>query len=259
MNSLNAKVMLKGLFNLVNIFHYVAIIKICLDVGTNIPGRTSAFGGMWKFLTFWDLWFQLTYFTVALINNIVGSESSSKKASSTQKLRDHLFASVAFPIGIFVCLFFWAVHLYDDNLIFPPQVAKFYPWYANHMMHTAPAVSQLVVLMTTCHVYPARKSGLLTIGSVALTYLVWVCVIAYYGGFWVYPFFKVMSTPVRAVFMVVISIMTFPLYVAGEAVNSLIWGAKSGSGSPKKRVGDSPAVPQHRYSTRSRTRAQKTD
>ena len=45
--------MLKGLFNLVNIFHYVAIIKICLDVGTNIPGRTSAFGGMWKFLTFW--------------------------------------------------------------------------------------------------------------------------------------------------------------------------------------------------------------
>lgn len=207
------------------------------------------------------MWFQLIYFAVALINNIVGSESTGKKsASPAQKLRDHLFASVAFPIGIFVCLFFWAVHLYDDNLIFPPSVSKYYPWYANHMMHTAPLVSQLVVMLTTCHVYPAKKSGLLTIGSVALTYLVWVCVIAHYGGFWVYPFFKVMSTPVRAVFMVVISAMTFPLYMAGEAVNSMVWGAKSaGSGSPRKRAYDSPAVPQHRYSTRSRARAQKTD
>jgi len=250
--------MLKGLFNLLNILHYVAIIKISLDVGSNIPGRTSAFGGMWKFLTFWDLWFQLIYFTVALLNNVVGSESSNKKsATPMQKLRDHLFASVAFPIGIFVCLFFWAVHLYNEELIFPPKVAKFYPWYANHMMHTAPAVSQLIALISTAHVYPTRRSGLVAIASVALTYLAWVCVIAYYGGFWVYPFFKVMSPPVRGVFMVVISALTFPLYVAGETVNALVWNANSSQGSPKKKSHDTQA--QHRYPTRSRARLQKTD
>ena len=51
--SAHFQTMLKGLFNLLNVLHHVAIIKICLDVGTTIPGRTSAFGGMWKFLTFW--------------------------------------------------------------------------------------------------------------------------------------------------------------------------------------------------------------
>merc|ERR1719336_2738157 len=110
----------------------------------------------------------MIYFTVALLNNVVGSETSSQKsASPMQKLRDHLFGSVAFPIGTFVCLFFWAVHLYNDELIFPPKVAKYYPWYANHMMHTAPILSQMIAMATTCHVYPSRKSGMAITGSVA--------------------------------------------------------------------------------------------
>jgi len=43
--------------------------------------------------------------------------------------------------------------LYDQELIFPPKIAKYYPWYANHMMHTAPILSQMIAMATTCHVW----------------------------------------------------------------------------------------------------------
>jgi len=245
------EVMLKGIFNALNIFHYVAIIKICLDVGGNIPGRSSAFGGMWKFLTFWDLWFQLVYFTLALV---------SLASPKVGRVRDHFFASVSFPLGVFVCVFFWAVHLYDQELIFPPKIAKYYPWYANHMMHTAPILSQMIAMATTCHVYPSRKSGMATTGSVAFAYLAWVCVIAHYGGFWVYPFFKVMSPPVRAVFIVLITLFSLPLFRMGELVNKAVWaGKETSSSSLKKGAAASPPEVQHRYPTRSRGKLQKTD
>merc|ERR1711992_488727 len=96
------------------------------------------------------------------------------------------------------------------------------------------------------------KSGMATTGSVAFAYLAWVCVIAHYGGFWVYPFFKVMSPPVRAIFIVLITLFSLPLFRMGELVNKAVWaGKETSSSSPKKGAAASPPV-QHRYPTRSR-------
>ena len=73
-----------------------------------------------------------------------------------------------------------------------------------------------------------------TTGSVAFAYLAWVCVIAHYGGFWVYPFFKVMSPPVRAVFIVLITLFSLPLFRMGELVNKAVWAGKETSSSSLK-------------------------
>ena len=40
------------------------------------------------------------------------------------RVRDHFFASVSFPLGVFVCVFFWAVHLYDQ--VWPLTVIFFW-------------------------------------------------------------------------------------------------------------------------------------
>merc|ERR1712088_864577 len=116
----------------------------------------------------------------------------------------------------------------------------------------------MIAMATTCHVYPSRKSGMAATGSVAFAYLAWVCVIAHYGGFWVYPFFKVMSPPVRAVFIVLITLFSLPLFRMGEVVNNAVWAGK-GTSSPKKGAAASPPEVQYRYPTRSRGKLQKTD
>ena len=61
------------------------------------PGSPRAYAGQWKFLTFWNLWIQLIYFVISLLNSIFGTHASDKKsASALQKMRDFLFATLGY-------------------------------------------------------------------------------------------------------------------------------------------------------------------
>merc|ERR1712020_408217 len=88
------------------------------------------FGGQWKYLTFWNMWIQLIYFSISFLNNIFGSHSLDKSsASGLQKIRDYLFATLAFPIGQFVGIVFWTLFIIDREVIFPVAPDKYFPNY----------------------------------------------------------------------------------------------------------------------------------
>ena len=102
----------------------------------DIPTQKS-FGGQWKYLTFINLWIQLTYFIVSFLNNIFGSFSKDKLSSSgLQKVRDYYFATLAFPIGQFVGIIFWTLWHINRELVFPKAFDSIFPSYINHLMHT---------------------------------------------------------------------------------------------------------------------------
>ena len=102
----------------------------------DIPTQKS-FGGQWKYLTFINLWIQLTYFIVSFLNNIFGSFSKDKLSSSRlQKVRDYYFATLAFPIGQFVGIIFWTLWHINRELVFPKAFDSIFPSYINHLMHT---------------------------------------------------------------------------------------------------------------------------
>ena len=71
--------------------------------------------------------------------------------------------------------------------------------------------------------YFRRLGGSITAG-LTLAYLIWVNVIFYFGGFWVYPVFRVLSLGQRAVFMIATSASGGLLYLAGERANKAVWG-----------------------------------
>ena len=85
-----------------------------ISIPEEISPRRSAYGGVWKYLTFWNLWIQMIYFGVALANDLGGSKATdSRKSSGLQKLRDHMFSTLGFPIGIFVGVAFWGLYAID--------------------------------------------------------------------------------------------------------------------------------------------------
>lgn len=53
-----------------------------------------------------------------------------------RRARDNLFATVAFPIGMFVGVSFWGLFLVNRELIFPERFDAFIPAHVNHMLHT---------------------------------------------------------------------------------------------------------------------------
>ena len=215
------------------LFHFLVILNYVLfllyqesikdELYILFPKR-RLFGGEWKYLTYWNIVLQLIYFIIAFINDIWGTESSAKDASSRlQKCRDFLFAAVAFPIGIFVPVMFWTLFNIDRNLIFPPLMDKFFPPITNHMKHTTPLPSQILELLLIYHIYPKRLSGILTNVLFCLTYIGWTFYIAYAGGIWVYPVLDHLNGWQRGLFIIACAVFGTLLYLIGEGCNKLIW------------------------------------
>jgi len=210
-----------------------------------LPGKPT-FGGQWKFLTFWNLWLQLIYFTISLLSNSLGSQ----KASKLQKIRDYLFATLAFPIGQFVGIVFWLLFHVDRELVFPLHYDKFFPNYINHAMHTTVIPAQLLELYLLYHAYPKRIQGMTTTMIFCFIYLTWTLVVAHFGGVWVYPIFEVLAPVPRFLFMLACSMFGALLYIIGEILNNLVW-AKPKS-SMTSAAGDTATENVHSMTTRSK-------
>ena len=210
-------------------FAYAIYWELCiLDDPRSKPGSPRAFGGQWKYLTFLNLWLQLFYFCISFLNSIFGSHSTEAKSATTlQKIRDFLFSTLAFPIGQFVGIIFWGLFYINRELVFPAVLDKIFPNYINHMLHTTVIPLQLLELMLLYHLYPRKKLGIATTFIFCAIYLTWTIIVAHFGGFWVYPIFKVLGPVQRIIFMLFCSMVGGLLYLLGEALNNIVWSKYS--------------------------------
>ncbi len=189
-----------------------------LDIPAEVSRNRNAWGGPFKYLTFWNLWLQLAYHGLALLALAFATNRRLKSA------RDFTFATLSFPIGVFVCVVFWALFAIDRELIFPKRFDAFIPAFENHVLHTTVLALQPLAMAITRHEYPKTlKRGVGATAAFCFAYLAWICAIAHFGGFWVYPVFKVLSPPMRVVFITVCALSGGLLYVVGMKINQAIW------------------------------------
>ena len=159
--------------------HY-QVYKIDLPEELWSPTRNQF--GVWKYLTFLNMLLQFNFFTIALLSNFV---------KQLRPARDLIFASAAFPIGMFVGIIFWSIWAVDRELIFPKILDDYFPAILNHCMHTTVIPLQLGQLYLVKHNFPSRSKGFTITGILCLGYLIWINYIYYMAGFWVYPVIKV--------------------------------------------------------------------
>ncbi|KAG2467447.1 AIG1 protein, partial [Polypterus senegalus] len=84
---------------------------------------------------------QAVFFGVCVLTDL---SSLLTKASENQEqerqlrkligLRDWMMAVLAFPVGVFVVTMFWALYLYDRDLVYPRLLDNFIPQWLNHGM-----------------------------------------------------------------------------------------------------------------------------
>ena len=124
--------------------HY-QVYKIDLPEELWSPTRNKF--GVWKYLTFLNMLLQFNFFTIALLSNVV---------KQLQPVRDLIFASAAFPIGMFVGIVFWTLFFINRELIFPKILDDYFPAILNHCMHTTVIPFQLFQMMLIRHNFPSR-------------------------------------------------------------------------------------------------------
>lgn len=212
-------------------WNYVVIPPSVSNIG-------SAYGGKFKFLTFWDAIIQSAFFWICLINDFIGSnEISARPKSSIRAFKDFLHSTIAFPLAVFVSVTFWGLYAIDRELVFPKALDAFFPNWLNHVMHTNILIFTVVELICSFRIYPSRKKGLGALISFMLVYLIWTFVIYAKSGHWVYPVMEVLNWPQRILFFVALLLFIQGIYIVGELLNRLVWGKelKMLEGTPSGR------------------------
>ncbi|VVD01178.1 androgen-induced gene 1 protein-like [Leptidea sinapis] len=186
--------------------------------------RATPFGGKLKYLTYLNAMLQTVYFTVALLNDLFGTnEAAQSQKPLIRRLKDTIFSSLAFPISMFVGITFWGIYAVDRELILPQVMDEFFPFWLNHVMHSNIVVCTLIELFTSFRMYPRRKIGLSTLSFFMLGYAVWVHIIYFKTGSWVYPILSVLNWPLRIVFHLFSLAFVCALYTFGETLNRAVW------------------------------------
>ncbi|XP_053309004.1 androgen-induced gene 1 protein-like [Spea bombifrons] len=204
--------------------------------GSELSHGAHTYGGRWKYLTFINQVLQTVFFGVCVLADLGQLFLSSKNGmcSGLVKIRDYLFAVLAFPIGVFVVFSFWSIYAYDRELVYPKVLDSFIPPWLNHIMHTFVLPLLLVELFVCSHQYPSKKRGLLGLGICCLAYLSWILWVHHASGIWVYPILQKLDAVGLMVFLAASVIITVPFYQMGESLTRLRWGGAKNT--KKKKV-----------------------
>lgn len=106
----------------------------------------------------------------------------------------------------------------------------------NHVMHTNIVFFILLDLLVSFRQYPSRKSGFTGLLLFNVAYVIWIHIIKYMSGRWVYPILEVLNLPQRIGFMLFVGVFGISFYFVGEYVNNKVWAKelKSSKSSGKK-------------------------
>ncbi|CAG9763116.1 unnamed protein product [Ceutorhynchus assimilis] len=187
-----------------------------------------------KYLTYWDALIQSIFFTICLLNDLVGTnEQFPKRKPLIRHFKDALLPILAFPLSMFVGLTFWGLYALDRELIFPKVLDQYFPAWLNQLMHTNIMIFSFLELLISYRKYPSRKTGLTILLAFMLIYLTWIHYVHSYTNKWVYPILEVMNFPMRIGFFIVMALFIVAMYIMGETINRFWWERKSTNKSKK--------------------------
>ncbi|CAK9812015.1 Androgen-induced gene 1 protein [Anthophora quadrimaculata] len=196
-----------------------------VSIPTHVLKTQGAYGGKFKYLTFWDGIIQAIFFFICMLNDWFGTNAvSPKKPPFIRRLKDYVHAVYSFPLAMFVGILFWSIMLVDRELVFPKILDAYFPWWLNHLMHTMIMVSIIIETFIAPRKYPKRMEGLLGLNIFLLIYLIWLHVIYVKSGIWVYPVIDVLPLSLRIAFFAFLLLLSTMLYFLGETLDNIVWG-----------------------------------
>lgn len=163
------------------------------------------------------------YFSIALLNDFIDNSASIKIRTFLSKTRDYIFGSLLIPLTVGVFGLFWMLFIIKRELIFPPALDVFFPWWLNHCMHTNITPMMLIEMIVLHHKYPSRKAGLIGFSAFLFGYIIWILIIKFETSYWVYPILNRIEWRLRIILFVTLFPAGMAVYLIAEYINSLIW------------------------------------
>ncbi|XP_035659014.1 androgen-induced gene 1 protein-like isoform X1 [Branchiostoma floridae] len=185
--------------------------------------KGASYAGQWKYLSILVSVAQTVFFGSCVLSDLLEA-ILGRKPNVLKAIQDYLFGVLLFPMAMMVQCLFWALYAVDRELVYPSALDAVIPKWLNHVWHTAVVPVLLLEMYLVRRNYQARSIALPGTVFFGAAYLIWIRIVAHYGGFWVYPFLEVMGPIETTIFNMAAVGMLCVFYLIGEYVNTKLWG-----------------------------------
>ncbi|XP_046405472.1 androgen-dependent TFPI-regulating protein-like [Ischnura elegans] len=146
--------------------------------------------GSFSYITIWNMCIQQLYFVMCCREHLLSKEQ--KPTEKMRKARQVLLSSILFPTTFVVAMIYWYEYWKSPTLVYGDILARIYPFWMDHVMHTFIVPIALVAMYLSTTRERAWGSGRLRgwlIYNAFLTFYITVVIIArLIRGIWPYPF-----------------------------------------------------------------------
>lgn len=235
------------------VFHSVVFILFLLSFLFDFAAMDSwdySYIGRMKFVTFWNMVFQVLHSGVCVVVDIQTKNNASPvpsgQTSRLHRVRDFLHTNVVYPFGTFCTLIFWAFFFRDRELVYPRNLdsvdlrcsiiftsEQLIRWKdvlnvmrkvnSLFIKHTLTLFAALFDKLLVLHRYPSLRVGVVCSIPVPLGYSVMLFYLGSQFGIWVYPFMKYFDFLQKLMFIAVCLAVNGILHVLGNRVTAYIW------------------------------------
>ncbi|KAL9928434.1 androgen-induced gene 1 protein-like [Glossina fuscipes fuscipes] len=181
-------------------------------------------GGNMKFLTTQNMLIQTLYYIIALLNDVIGTNAMEKNLPQIRLIRDHYFASLAFPLAVYVTYQYWSLYYMGGGWVSPPVFNSVVPKWLNLAEHANVSILIFLDIFFCARRYPNRLTSLLILYSYVWAYVAWLYYVKEKAGFWVYHILTDMTKKQRRNTFAVILVKILFIYIQGELINNTVWG-----------------------------------
>jgi hypothetical protein len=141
-----------------------------------------------------------------------------------REFNDTLFASLAIPFSFKTTLMYWSISMIDPELVFPSFLKPFFPQWLNFCLHTLISILPIFEMFVSQNEFKRRSTCIKLLLAGLLCYSIWIHIVYFKTGFWVYDIFALFDDIQRQIFFLAMGAVGVGLYFLGEFLNVTIVG-----------------------------------
>lgn len=163
---------------------------------------------------------QIAYFTLALLNDVFPTPA-------IKKTKDIIFAGLTIPFAFKTTLMYFGISFIDPELVFPAALRPHFPTWLDITLHSSISVFPIFEILLTRPQFTYRWTSIKVLITGLISYSIWIHVVYFKTGKWVYDIFAELNDIERTVFFAASGIVGIGLYFIGELLSFLLVGSQT--------------------------------
>jgi len=147
------------------------------------------------YLTGWQVRASILFYIFSLMTHLIDSKLGPRSGNiityNLARIRDTIWISMMFPLGLLVSILFWTLYHIDRDLVFPVKNDEYFPSYVNHLWHTLPLLIRVYEVFMIKRVewlidVNGKKTQIALLSAFVSAYITRICYYHSWSGMWPY-------------------------------------------------------------------------